>query len=133
MIAGGCRLPECSLRHPERLLVVRRDGSSVAYPAFRVGQFATGDGEVVAAYNLKLVRVTSTRLVPLLTSVELAKALKVPSTSIADIYAPAVDAHGDIYFVTSIIHRRACENRILERTRGGSIHQLSAAHSTTCA
>ena len=54
--------------HPRELLVVRNDGSSVAYPDYQGGDFVVGDGEVVATYNGNLVRVTSSRLVPLLTS-----------------------------------------------------------------
>jgi hypothetical protein len=113
--------------HPRELLVVRSDGSSVAYPAFRVGDFAVGDGEVVAAYDVGLVRVASRRLVPLLTTRGLARALHIRSTAIADVYAPTVDADGDIYFVASTLSRSGCQNRILERTTTGTVHQVWAS------
>jgi hypothetical protein len=121
--------------HPKELLVVRKDGSSVAYPGFRVGEFTVGDGEVVAAYDVNLVRVTSRRLVSLVTTAELARALHIRSIAIADIYAPTVDARGDIYFVASMSSRSGCQNRILERTAGGAIHQIwasSTSRSNTC-
>jgi len=133
--------------HPKELLVVRADGSSVAYPAFRIGELAVGDGEIVATYNINLVRVTSRRLVPLLTTVELARALHIPRTAIMDIYDIRV-AHGDIYFVASVLRRPGwhrvhtntarsgpgCQNRILERTAGGAIRQLgsSTLPNNTC-
>jgi hypothetical protein len=120
--------------HPKELLVVRSDGSKVAYPAYRVGKPAVGDGEVVAAYNDDLVRVTSSRVVPLLTTGELAQALDVRRSSIDDIYAPRVDGRGDIYFQASvaIVGRSGCQNRVFERAPGGAIRQVSASRSTIC-
>lgn len=127
-MSGGARAGH---PHPKELLVVRNDGSSVAYPAFRVGEFAVGDGEVVATYDVNLVRVTSSRLVPLLTSGELARALHVQSTAIMDIYDPSVDAHGDIYFIASVLSlsRSGCQNPLLERTAGGTVHQMRSSTS----
>jgi hypothetical protein len=127
-MSGGARAGH---PHPKELLVFRNDGSSVAYPAFRVGEFAVGDGEVVATYDVNLVRVTSSRLVPLLTSGELARALHVPSTAIMDIYDPRVDAHGDIYFVASVLSlsRPGCQNPLLERTAGGTVRQIRSSTS----
>ena len=126
-MSGGARAGH---PHPKELLVLRDDGSSVAYPAFRVGEFAVGDGEVVATYNVNLVRVTSSRLVPLLTSGELARALHVHSTAIMDIYDPRVDAHGDIYFVASVLSasHSGCQNPLLELTVG-LVHQIQSSTS----
>jgi hypothetical protein len=122
--------------HPKELLVVRSDGSTVAYPTFRVGKFAVGDGEVVATYNVSLVRVTTGRLVPLLTSGELARALHVKSTAIMDIYDPRVDAHGDIYLIASVLNlsHSGCQNLVLERTARGTVHQVrsSTSRSNIC-
>jgi hypothetical protein len=103
----------------------------VAYPAFRVGEFAVGDGEVVATYDVNLVPVTSSRLVPLLTSGELARALRVQPTAIMDIYDPRVDAHGDIYLIASVLSlsRSGCQNPLLERTAGGTVHQIRSSTS----
>jgi hypothetical protein len=126
-MSGGARAGH---PHPKELLVVRSDGSSVAYPAFRVGEFAVGDGEVVATYDANLVRVTSSGLVPLLTKGELARALHIRAIAIADIYVLTVDAHGDIYFVASMLSRSGCENRVLERTTGGPIHQIRASSTS---
>ena len=126
-MSGGARAGH---PHPKELLVVRSDGSSVAYPAFRVGEFAAGDGEIVATYDIGLVRVTSSRLIPLLTTGELARALHIHSTAIADVYAPKVDAHGDIRFVASMASRSGCQNRVLERTTQGAIHQIWASSTS---
>jgi hypothetical protein len=128
-MSGGARAGH---PHPKELLVVRKDGSPVAYPAFRIGDPAVGDGEVVATYDANLVRVTSSRLVPLLTSRELARALHIQSTEIADIYNPRVDAKGAIYFVASVVSRRGCQKRILDRTAGGTIHQIRTLRDNTC-
>lgn len=127
-MSGGARAGH---PHPKELLVVRNDGSSVAYPAFRVGEFAVGDGEVVATYDVNLVRVTSSRLVPLLTSRELARALHVQPTAIMDIYDPRVDAHGDIYLIASVLrlNRSGCQNPLIERTAGGTVHQIRSSTS----
>ena len=127
-MSGGARAGH---PHPKELLVVRNDGSSVAYPAFRVGEFAVGDGEVVATYDVNLVRVTSSRLVPLLTSGELARALHVQPTAIMDIYDPRVDARGDIYFIASVLRlsRSGCQNPLLERTAGGTVRQIRSSTS----
>jgi hypothetical protein len=120
--------------HPRELLVVRSDGSSVAYPDHEGLDFAVGDGEVVATYDGNLVRVTSSRLVPLLTNQELQSDLRLRIRAVADIGAPTVGADGDIYFVASII-QSGCQNRILERTTGGALRQIwgsSVSRSDTC-
>jgi hypothetical protein len=121
--------------HPKELLVVRDDGSSVAYPAFRIGELAVGDGEVVATYDLGLVRVTSNHLVPLLTSGQLARALHVGSAGIWDVYDPRVDGHGAISFVASVSRRghAGCRSPLLELT-AGTVHQIrsSTSRSTVC-
>jgi hypothetical protein len=117
--------------HGPELLVVRSDGSSTGYPDYEGGDFAVGDGEVVATYDENLVRVTSSRLVPLLTSEELRSALRIQS--FADIGPPTVGADGDIYFVASIYP--GCHSRILERTTGGALRQIwasSPSRDNTC-
>jgi hypothetical protein len=126
---------ESGLRHPKQLLVVRRDGSAATYAAYRHTEFAVGRGEVIAAYNDRLVRVTSRRLVPLLTHDELLRALH--TRLIWGILAPTVDANGDIYFVASIENtsRSGCQSLILERTIQGTIRQIwasPAGHNNIC-
>jgi hypothetical protein len=94
-----------------------------------------GDGEVVAAHDVDLVRVTASRLVALVTKGGLARALRVRSSAIAGIHSPTVDAHGDIYFVASILSRSGCQSRPLERTTGAAIDQIwasSVSRKNTC-
>ena len=120
--------------HPKELLVIRDDGSSAAYPVFRTVELAAHDGEVIATYDLSLVRVTSSRLVPLLTNGELARALHVPPVAIWDIHDPRIDAHGDISFMPSVFRGfrgSGCENPLLELT-AGTVHQIQASTSRNC-
>jgi len=53
-----------------------------------------------------------------------------------EIYNPRLDARGDIYFVASVLSpsRSGCQNPLLERTAGGSIHQIqpSTSANTIC-
>ena len=132
-MSGGARAGH---PHPKELLVVRDNGTSVAYPAFRVGELAAGNGEIVATFDIGLVRVTSARVVPLLTSRELAKVLHVRTTAVMDIYNPRVDAHGDLYFIASVLSlsRRGCQNPLLERTAGGTVHLVrpSTSRNNVC-
>ena len=118
--------------HPKELLVVRHDGSSTAYPVFGGQDLAVGDGQVVASHDLNLVRVTTRRLVPLLTSGGLARALHVPPAAIAwPVYDLSVDVRGDVYFAASVPRpgRSGCRDSLLERTAGGTIHQIRASIS----
>jgi hypothetical protein len=119
--------------HPKELLVIRDDGSSTAYPVFRTAELAERDGKVVATYDLSLVRVTSSRLVPLLTNAELARAVHVRPTAIWDVHDPRIDARG-ISFVPSVFRGfrgSGCENPLLELT-AGAVHQIRASNSRTC-
>lgn len=123
--------------HPKELLVIRKDGSSVAYPAFSGQDIAKGDGEVVATHNLSLVRVTSRRLVPLVTTRELARALHVRPTAILwSMYDLRVDVRGDVFFVVSVPSPTlsGCQNPLLERTARGTIREIrvSISPSTNC-
>lgn len=118
--------------HPKELLVVRDDGSSAAYPVFRTGELAAAGGKVVATYDLGLVRVTRSRLVPLLTNAQLARALHVRANAIFDIHDPTIDARGGISFSPSVIRRGSgCRNPRLELT-GGALHRIAASTSRTC-
>jgi hypothetical protein len=73
MSGGG----DTAYGHGPELLVVRSDGSSIGYPDHEGLDFAVGDGEVVATYDGNVVRVTSSRLVPLLMNEELVSALRI--------------------------------------------------------
>lgn len=126
-MSGGARAGH---PHPKELLVVRSDGSSVAYPAYGGFDFAVGHGEVIATYDFNLVRVMRSRLVPLLTSGELARALHV--RSVMGIYDLRVDAHGNVYFVASVLRPRrgsGCRDALLERTAGGTLRRIRRAIS----
>ena len=127
-MSGGARAGH---PHPKELLVVRNDGSSVAYPAYGGFGFAVGDGEVVATYRDNLVRVTSRRLVPLVSKDELAGALhrQTKTILIMGFGHLRVDARGDIYFFAStLIHgRHGCQSRYLERLTGGMIREIRAS------
>ena len=120
--------------HPKELLVVRADRSSVAYPAFRIGGLAVGDGEVVSVHNLNLVRVTSRRLVSLLTSGELAGALHIRPAAIMDVDVLGVDRRGNVDFAASVLRggRAGCRNPILERTAGGALLQIRSLRTSIC-
>jgi hypothetical protein len=128
-MSGGARAGH---PHPKELLVARSDGSSSAYPAFGGQDLAAGDGEVVAVHDLNLVKVTSSRLVPLVTTSKLARALHVrPPAILWPMYDLRVDAHGDVYFVVSAPNPRLarCRNPLLERTATGTIRQIRASIS----
>ena len=124
-MSGGARAGH---PHPKELLVVRSDGSSVAYRAYGGFGFAAGDGEVVAIHDYGLVRVTSRRLVSLVTQDELASALHIRTKDflITGFRGLRVDARGDIYFFAStLIHgRHGCQSRYFERLTGGTIRQV---------
>ena len=127
-MSGGAR---AGRPHPKELLVVRNDGSSVAYPDYGGQGLAVADGEVVAVYDYKLVRVTSRSLVPLVTQSELSGALHEPTISLMGFGRFRVDARGDIYFFASTLirGRHGCESRYLERLAGGTIRQIWASSS----
>jgi hypothetical protein len=131
--SGGGDGPE---GHGNQLLVVTGNGSSVAYPEFRAGDFAASNSEVVATYDGSLVRVTDRRLIPLLTNAELLTDLRLHARATADIGGLTVGTDGDIYFIASILGAgTGCQNRILERTNAGTLQQLwssSASRNNTC-
>lgn len=114
--------------HSKELLVVRRDGSTAAYPAFRLGGLSARDGEVVAAYDFSLVQVTSRRLVTLVTARALARALRVRPAAVMDLYDLRIDARGNVSLVASVLrgHDSGCRSPLLELT-GGVIHQTRAS------
>jgi hypothetical protein len=117
--------------HPKELLVVRTDGSSAAYPAWGGQGLAAGGGEVVAFHDLNVVRVTSSRLVSLATTDEIARALHVrPAAIIWSMNDLRVDARGDVYFVPSVpTSPSGCRHPLLERTAGGTIREIRASIS----
>jgi hypothetical protein len=117
--------------HPKELLVIRGDGSSVAYPAYGGFGFAVGDGRVVAVHDYSLVRVTSRRLVLLVTREELARALHVQTKAflIMGFGKLTIDDRGDIDFYVSTLIRGhyGCQSRHFERLTNGSLHELWAS------
>jgi hypothetical protein len=126
-MSGGARAGH---PHPKELLVVRKNGSSVAYPDYGGQDVAASDGEVVASYDDTLVRVTSRRLVPLVTQDELSSALHRRTILIMGFGRRfRVDARGDLYFFASTLirGRHGCQSRYLERLSGGAIRQIRAS------
>jgi hypothetical protein len=117
--------------HPKELLVLRNDGSAAAYPTFRLGGLAAGDGKVVAVYGDTLVGVTSRRIVPLVTPRGIAGALHRRAIFVMGYGRLRVDARGDTYFFVSthIRGRYGCQNRSFERGTGGRLRQLWASSS----
>jgi len=117
--------------HSKELLVLRKDGSAAAYRTFRVGGLAAGNGTVVAVYGDKLVRVTSSRITPVVTPRGIASALHRRAILVMGYGHLRVDARGDTYFFASThIHDRyGCQNRSFERLRGGRLRQLWASSS----
>jgi hypothetical protein len=117
--------------HPKELLVLREDGSTAAYPTFRVGGFGVGDGKVVAVYGDKLVRVTSRRIAALVAPRGIASALHSQAIFVMGYGHLRVDARGDTYFFVSthIRGRYGCQNRSFERLAGGRLRQLWASSS----
>jgi len=117
--------------HPKELLVVRDDGSSVAYPAYGGFGFAVGDGQVVAVHDYSLVRVTGRRLVLLVTREELASALHVRAKafSIMGFGKLGIDGRGDItFFVSTLIRGHSgCQSRRFERLTSGRLNELWAS------
>jgi hypothetical protein len=125
-MSGGARAGH---PHPKELLVVRGDGSSVAYPAYGGFGFAAGDGEVIAVRDDSLVRVTSRGLVPLVTEAGLATALHSRTMLLMGFGHLWIDARGDIYFFASTLirGRHGCQSRYLERVASGEIRQIRAS------
>jgi hypothetical protein len=130
-LAFACESGGAAAGHPhaKELLVLRSDGSSAAYPEWGGQGVAAGDGEVVAFHDLNIVRVTSSRLLPLVTPAQLAKALHVRPTAIAwPMNHLRVDARGDVYFSPSVQMRPSgCWNPLVERTVSGTIREVRAS------
>jgi hypothetical protein len=127
-MSGGARTGR---PHPKELLVVRNDGSSVAYPDFGGQVLGGGYGEVLASYHDSLVRVTGRQLVPLVTQDGLASALHNQKIRIMGFGHLRVNTLGDVFFSASTLirGRHGCQNRYLERLADGTIRQISASSS----
>jgi hypothetical protein len=129
-MSGGAR---AGRPHPKELLVVRDDGSSVAYPAYGGLGFAVGNRQVVAVHDYSLVRVTSRRLVSLVTRSGLARALHVRTKAffIMGFGKLRMDDRGDIdFYVSTLIRGRyGCQSRHFERFPSGELRELWASSS----
>ena len=117
--------------HPKELLVIRDDGSSVAYRAYGGFGFAVGGGRVVAVHDYSLIRVTSRRLVSLVTRKELASALHVQTKAflIMGFGKLRIDSRGDIdFYVSTLIRGRfGCQSRHFVRLTNSRLHELWAS------
>lgn len=127
-MSGGARAGH---PHPKELLVVRKNGSSVAYPDYGGQGLAVGDGEIVAVYDDSLVRVTNRRLVPLVTRGDLSRALHEQPITLMGFGHFRVDARGDIsFFASTLIRgRHGCQSRYFERLAGGAVRQIWTSSS----
>jgi hypothetical protein len=89
----------------------------------------------VAFHDLNVVRVTSSRLIPLVTPDELAQALHVrPTAIIWPMNHLRVDRRGDVSFSPSVMRSSGCWNPLVERTAGGKIRKIrnSITRSNIC-
>lgn len=83
-----------------------------------------GDGEVVAVYDDNLVRVTSRRLVALVTEDD-SRARCIVKRKRSWSWASAIS---EWIFASTLIHgRHGCQGRYIERLTGGTIRQIRAS------
>lgn len=111
--------------HPKRLLVLRDNGTTEAYPAFGGGALASTGGEVVAERDYAVVRVMSRRLQPVASS-EALDSFFPDTAGVAGITGLAVDRSGDVFVDANYYaaHRHRCGNAIGELTTTGQLKPL---------
>jgi hypothetical protein len=123
--------------HSAELLVVRSSGAytgfqdSISEPNLMVRSTA---GEVVAAHNDSIVRVTDTGLKPLVSKRQLVRLLP-GSPGVAAIDRLAVTASGAVFFRANDYapHDRGCANIRAEQVSGGYVRVLQrSAVGLTC-
>jgi|GEM_PF-6522237 hypothetical protein len=118
--------------HPKELLVVRANGSTKAYPAWRGGLLAAGHGEVIAAHNDSLVRVTSQAITTLVSDHQL-DSLVSDASGVAEINGITISHRGDIFMTADLYrHGGGCGAVIVERAASGTLEKLWSAASRLC-
>jgi len=108
--------------HPKELLVLRDNGTTETYPAFRLGAITSANGEVVAARNDSVVRVMSHGLTTIASSQTLDGL--VSGTVIIDIGEIAISNDRNIFLTTDQENRKGCTATISEISAGGRVRRL---------
>lgn len=108
--------------HPKELLVLRDNGTTETYPAFRLGPITSANGEVVAARNDGVVRVESHGLETIASSQTLDGL--VSGTSILDVGALALSNDHNIFLTTDQVNRKGCTATISEISSSGRVQRL---------
>ena len=116
--------------HPKELLVLRDNGTTEAYPAFRLGAITSANGEVVAARNDAVVRVMSHGLTTIASSQTLNGL--VSGTTIIDIGEIAFSNPRNIFLTTDQENRKGCTATISEILSGGRVQRLWGRLSRVC-
>ena len=116
--------------HPKELLVLRDNGTTEAYPAFRLGAITSANGEVFAARNDAVVRVMSRGLETIASSQTLNGL--VSGTVIIDIGEIAFSNDRQIFLTTDQENRKGCTATISEILSGGRVRRLWGRFSRVC-
>jgi hypothetical protein len=116
--------------HPKELLVLRDNGTTAAYPAFRLGAITSANGEVLAARNDAVVRVMSHGLTTIASSQTL-NAL-VSGTTTIDIGDIAFSNDSNVFLTTDQENRKGCTATISEILSGGRVRRLWDRFSRLC-
>jgi hypothetical protein len=116
--------------HPKELLVLRDNGTTGAYPAFRLGAITSANGEVLAARNDAVVRVMSHGLTTIASSQTLDGL--VSGTTIIDIGEIAFSNDRNIFLTTDQESRKGCTATISEILSSGRVERLWGHFSRLC-
>jgi len=116
--------------HPKELLVLRDNGTTEAYPAFRLGAITSANGEVLAARNDTVVRVRSHGLTTIASGQTLDRL--VSGTTTIDIGEIAFSSDRNIFLTTDQESRKGCTATISEISSGGRVQRLWGHFSRIC-
>lgn len=121
--------------HGPELLVVRQNGSTLTYPTIGQGNggITSSRGEVVAAFNGSVVRVTSEVLKTIFSASQLLNVA--PDSSLrAGTNGLALDSAGNVFLAPDFYLRHAggCEAMIIEILKSGGTRTLWRLNSRLC-
>ena len=108
--------------HPKRLLVLRGNGTTEAYPAFSGGALASAGGEVVAARDDAVVRVMSHGLQTVASTAALDRLVR--ESNILSVIGLALSRTGNIFLTTDQISHKGCTATISELSSSGARLQV---------
>jgi hypothetical protein len=114
----------------KELLVLRDNGTTEAYPAFRLGAITSANGEVLAARNDAVVRVMSHGLTTIASSQTLNGL--VSGTTTIDIGEIALGNDHNIFLTTDQENRKGCAATISEISSSGRAQRLWGHFSRVC-